>query len=127
MDTEVVCQDKCSKKLYLPYSASRQQKKQNSIKLRIDGSLLKHNSNSTYLGITFDQKMTWKQQIDKVEKRAKTRLTLMRKLSGASWGADHNTQKKVYTGYVRPVLEYGIATWGTAAKSHFDKVKRIQN
>ena len=71
--------------------------------------------------------MTWKPQIDKVEKRAKTRLTLMRKLSGASWGADHNTQKKVYTGYVRPVLEYGIATWGTAAKSHFDKVKRIQN
>ena len=44
-----------------------------------------------------------------------------------SWNNDHNTQKKVYTGYVRPVLEYGIATWGTAAKSHFDKVKRIQN
>ena len=71
--------------------------------------------------------MTWKQQIDKVEKRAKTRLTLMRKLSGACWGADYNTQKKVYTGYLMPVLEYGIATWGTAAKSHFDRVKRIQN
>ena len=43
-------------------------KNQNSIKLRIDGSLLKHDINPTYLGITFDQRMTWKPQIDKVEK-----------------------------------------------------------
>ena len=51
----------------------------------------------------------------------------MRKLSGATWGADHNIQKRVFTGYVRPVLEYGITAWGTASKSHFDKIKRVQN
>ena len=88
------------------------------VKLKIDDHFLKQDNNPTYLGITFDQTLTWRQQIEKAETRAKSRLGLMKKLSGASWGADHNTQKKVYTGYVRPVLEYGISVWGTASKTH---------
>ena len=97
------------------------------VKLKIDDHFLKQDNNPTYLGITFDQTLTWRQQIEKAETRAKSRLGLMKKLSGASWGADHNTQKKVYTGYVRPVLEYRISVWGTASKTHFDKVERVQN
>ena len=71
MDAEVVCHDKCSNN-YIYHIQLLANKKtlrnQNSIKLRIDGSLLKHDINPTYLGITFDQRMTWKPQIDKVEK-----------------------------------------------------------
>jgi ribonuclease HI len=51
----------------------------------------------------------------------------MKKLSGTSWGADHNIQKKLYLGRVRSVLEYGTAAWGTAAKTNLDKVARVQN
>ena len=39
----------------------------------------------------------------------------------------HNIQKKLYVGRIRPVLEYGISSWGTAAKANFDKVERVQN
>ena len=67
-------------------------KKQDSIKFRIDGHLLKHDSNPTNLWITFDQIKTWKPQIDKVEKRAKAHLAFMRILSGVSWGADQKAQ-----------------------------------
>ena len=115
-----------TKTTYTIFSLSPQ-KSQCRVKLSIDGHLLKHEPNPTYLGITFDQRLTWKQQTDKIETRAKSRLALMRKLSGSTWGADNKTQKKVYTGYVRPILEYGIGAWGTTAKTHLDKVKRIQN
>ena len=54
-------------------------------------------------------------------------MALMKKLSGTSWGADHNIQKKLYLGRVRPVLEYGSAAWGTAAKTNFDKAAKVQN
>ena len=51
----------------------------------------------------------------------------MKKLAGSSWGADATTLKTLYTGRVRPVLEYGMAAWGTTARTHFDRVSKIQN
>ena len=35
--------------------------------------------------------------------------------------------KKTYIGYVRPVIEYGMASWGTAAKTNFQKIEKVQN
>ena len=51
----------------------------------------------------------------------------MKKLTATSWGADAKTLKKLYTGMVRPVLEYGAASYGTASKSNFDKLSKIEN
>ena len=51
----------------------------------------------------------------------------MKKLSGTQWGADQRVQKRLYVGRVRPVLEYCMAATATAAKSHSDKIARIQN
>ena len=46
----------------------------------------------------------------------------MKKLSCTEWGADENVLEKLYLGRIRPVLEYGMATSSTAAKS-----KSVQN
>ena len=51
----------------------------------------------------------------------------MKKLAGTTWGADTVTLKRLYTGRVRPVLEYGMTAWGTTAKSNFDRVSTVQN
>ena len=37
------------------------------------------------------------------------------------------TLNKAYVGNVRPALEYGMATWGTAAKSNLDRLTKVQN
>ena len=37
------------------------------------------------------------------------------------------TLNKAYVGNVRPALEYGMATWGNAAKSNLDRLTKIQN
>ena len=97
------------------------------ISLFIDEIALQQDDSPTYLGITFDQRLTWKQHLQKAETKAKTRLSLMRKLAGSTWGADSQTLKKMYTGYVRPVMEYGMTAWCTSAKSHTDRLNRIQN
>lgn len=73
--------------------------------------------NPVYLGVTFDNT------------EVKMRLVLMKKLDGRSWGADAKTIKRLYTGSVRPVLEYvlTITSWGTTTKSSFNKVSKVQN
>ena len=100
--------------------------KEQSANLQIGGHTLPQDRTPTYLGVMFDPRMTWKSQIEKCTTQAKLCMALMKKLSGTSWGTDYSIQKKLYVGHVRPVLEYGIS-WGTAAKSNFDKATRVQN
>ncbi|KAK3760362.1 hypothetical protein RRG08_030623 [Elysia crispata] len=46
----------------------------------------------------------------------------------AIWTTEENIgTAKTYTGYVRPVLEYGVTSWGMAAKSNVQKVISVQN
>ena len=51
----------------------------------------------------------------------------MKKLANTTWGANASTLKRLYTGRVRPVLEYGMAAWGTKAKTNMDKMSKVQN
>ncbi|KAK7087372.1 hypothetical protein V1264_021433 [Littorina saxatilis] len=81
----------------------------------------------TFLGVKLDPRLSWKPQIEDMEKRGIKRLALMKKLSGTHWGANSKILKTVYTGTVRPVLEYGASAWATAAKTHTNKLDRVQN
>ena len=101
--------------------------KNQTAKLFINVQQLPLEQNPTYLGVTFDKRLTWKAQTEKTEQRAKSRLTLMKKLSSTNWGADANILRKLYVGRVRPTLEYGVTAWGTAAKSNFSKTSKVQN
>ena len=112
------------KTTYTIFSLSTEEQKAT---LHINGQTLLAEDNPTYLGVTFDKRLTWKQQTEKAEARAKVRLALMKKLAGTTWGADTVTLKRLYTGRVRPVLEYGMTACGTTAKSNFDRVSKVQN
>ncbi|GFS18319.1 RNA-directed DNA polymerase from mobile element jockey [Elysia marginata] len=90
-----------------------------NLRLRINNSLLEKENYPKYLGVTFDPRLTWCKQIETVQKNAVRRTLLLKKLAGTSWGADMKLLKKTYVGYVRPVMEYGIAAWGTASKTNF--------
>ncbi|PVD34162.1 hypothetical protein C0Q70_05425 [Pomacea canaliculata] len=96
------------KTTYTIFSLSTREQKAT---LKFDGQILPLEDNPTYLGVTFDKRLTWKPQTKKVEARAKVRLAIMKKLAGTNWGADDRILKKLYTGRVRPVLEYGMTAW----------------
>uniref|UniRef100_A0A0B7BQR2 Reverse transcriptase domain-containing protein n=2 Tax=Arion vulgaris TaxID=1028688 RepID=A0A0B7BQR2_9EUPU len=101
--------------------------KPQSPKLLLNNHILLPEKNPTYLGITFDQRMTWHAQIEKNKTRAKSRMAIMKKLAGTTWGADNSVLKKLYMGYVRLTLDYGISAWATVAQSNFNKINRVQN
>ena len=115
-----------SKTTYTIFSLSTLEQNKTTT-LQIDGENLEKEDYPIYLGITFDPRLTWKQQTEKAERRGKIQLNLMRKIAGSTWGADHQTLKNLYTGSVRPTLEYGIQAWGNTTKAHFDRVNRVQN
>ena len=88
---------------------------------------LKYEDQQTYLGVTFDRRMTWKQHIQNAETKARRKLNIMRKLAGTHWGANEKILKTIYQGSVRPHLEYGSSSWMTAAKTHRQTLDKVQN
>ena len=109
------------------YSIFSLSPKSPDLKLKINNTLLQRENYPKYLGVTFDPRLTWCKHIQEAEKKGTKRVALLKKLAGTSWGADISVLKKTYVGYVRPVIEYGMASWGTAAKTNFQKVERVQN
>ena len=97
------------------------------IKLRLKGEIVPQTDNPTFLGVKLDTQLTWKPQIEKMERSSLQKLTLMRKLTGTSWGADSSILTKVYTATVRPTMEYASTTWGMAAKTNKSRLDKIQN
>ena len=78
------------KTTYTIFSLSTKEQKAT---LHISGQTLLAEDKPTYLGVTFDKRLTWKQQTEKAEARAKVQLALMKKLAGTTWGADTVTLK----------------------------------
>ena len=72
-------------------------------------------------------RLTWKPQIEKMERSSLQKLAQMRKLAGTSWGAGSSILTKVYTATVRPTMEYASTMWGTAAKTNKSRLDKIQN
>nr|KAG5710959.1 hypothetical protein BaRGS_013693 [Batillaria attramentaria] len=96
-------------------------------KLQLNGKHITLDDTPTYLGVRLDRRLTWNPQAQSMESKASRRLALMKKLAGTTWGAHSNILRRVYTGAVRPILEYGSTAWATAAKTNTARLNKIQN
>ena len=114
----------CSKTVATCFSLSTQKE---TIQLTINNKAIPQEDTPTFLGIKLDKRLTWNTHIKETESRATRRLAVMKKLAGTDWGANSKILKQIYTGYVRPVMEYGSATWSTASKSNTHRLSTVQN
>ena len=101
--------------------------KTEQFRLKVNGHDIPASSTIKYLGVTFDQRLTWSKHILDISPRATLRIRILKKLAGTQWGANLKTLKQVYIGNVRPVPEYGFSTFGTAASTTLQKLDKIQN
>ena len=76
------------------------------VKIMLEDVKLQHTDSTTYLGVTFDKRQTWRKHIDGAQAKARSKLALLRKLAGTQWGAVETVLKNVYIGAIRPHLEY---------------------
>ena len=79
-----------------------------------------------YLGIILDSKLTFRDHISSVCKKAhSTRQFLQRTLSRC----DRETKERAYTTFVRPIVEYGCSVWDPFTKnaSQTEQVESVQN
>ena len=97
------------------------------ITLKLGDRTLPQVETPIFLAVKLDPCLSWKPQIDEMATKGIMKLALLKKLAGTHWGANTKIIKTVYTGAVRPTLEYGASAWATAAKTHTNKLDRVQN
>jgi hypothetical protein len=81
-----------------------------------------------YLGVTLDNKLTFKLHIQNKLKEAKIKLIQIRNATGKEWGPNPFMMRWLYTGVIRPALTYGCLVWtkATTEKSFKDSAQKLQ-
>ena len=78
----------------------------NKIKLTLFNENLQINDNPTFLGIRFDNKLSFINHINYIKDTSINRLILLKIVSNKSFGLNIQTLNQIYVSIVRPVLEY---------------------
>jgi len=80
-----------------------------------------------FLGVWLDDKLTWNEQIQRIVKKCKTILNVMRCLTGSEWGASRAAIKNLDIALMRSVLDYGCVVFGSAAKTSLKKLEVLRS
>ena len=82
--------------------------------LSLFGDILSYYPHIKFLGITFDNRMTFTKHFEEI-------------LEEQIWGLSPATILQIYKQCVRPIFEYGIVSTITVSKSIINKIRRVQN
>jgi ribonuclease HI len=84
-------------------------------------------SEAKFLGIIFDNKLTFRSHIAHLKKKCTRNLNILKVLSNTSWGANRTCLLKIYNAVIRSKLDYGCAVYGSSRKSVLLKLDTIHH
>ncbi|CAG7727507.1 unnamed protein product [Allacma fusca] len=105
-------------------------RKQNSpppINITLYGQQIQNVTTHKFLGLHFDQQLTWKIHLQHTKKKSTISLNLLKKISGTKWGADRKSMLRIYSSHVQSIFDYGAIIYSTASKTDLNKLNSVQN
>ncbi len=96
--------------------------------IKLNGQNIEVTNTVKFLGITLDSKLSFKQHIDNISKKATAILMQCRKAVGPTWGLTPQTCRWIYTAVVRPTLTYGSTIWirGLNTQENQNNLRKVQ-
>ena len=95
--------------------------------LTLNGSIIPYESQVKFLGVLFDEKLTWRPHIDDIKLKAKRSLNILKVVSSFDWGADKRSLLKLYNAVCRSKLDYACQIYSSACKTKLQELDRIHN
>ena len=91
--------------------------------LSLYGNLLSYYPHMKFLGITFDNRMTFVKHFEEVLERCNQKFHRLRILVNKKWGSSPATILQIYKQCVRPAFEYGIVSNITVSETVIAKIQ----
>ena len=98
----------------------------NTPRLWLRGELIQYQKTIKFLGMTFDQKLSFKEHILNLVSKCRKRLNLLKALCGKSWGAHPSTILLTYKVFIRPLIEYGSPLLAHCEDNLLNKIQAIE-
>lgn len=80
-----------------------------------------------YLGVILDSKLSLVSHVEYVKSRAQKRISILKSISGKSYGADRTVLLRTYKSLIRPILEYSSFILDGPGNRHVQSLEVIQN
>ena len=94
--------------------------------LTLGGITIPIATEAKYLGVIFDNRLTWTPHINYIAGKARRRLNILRAVAGTTWGASKRTLLSIYKAVIRPILLYGSVAYASSYSCHTNKLQAIQ-
>ena len=93
------------------------------LNLTINNEKIEEKTSAKYLGVLFDNKLTWKSQIDQISKKLIKNNALLAKLRHF---VSNDKLRTIYNALIQPHIDYGLVSWGAAADANLNKISLLQ-
>jgi ribonuclease HI len=80
-----------------------------------------------FLGLIFDNKLSFIPHIKHLKTKCLKALNLLKAVSGTKWGGDQKTLLTLYRALIRSKLDYGSVIYGSARKSYLKQLDTIHH
>lgn len=80
-----------------------------------------------YLGVTLDKRLTYGPHITETVKKCKYKLKKLDWMLRSDSPLSLRSKRHIYNAIVAPVFTYAMPLWGSAARTHINKVQTTQN
>ena len=106
----------------------RKRKEREKIEIYVNNKIIQQVNSIKYLGIIFDNKMTFREHVNYIEEKCKKLIFILAKSAKLTWGLKHEALKTIYTGGILPLILYGAPVWSGVLnkKCYRGKIIRIQ-
>ena len=104
---------------------TRRKDNPDSVKLYVHHSEVKVERKAKFIGVVFEDKLSLAPHIDYVVDRCKSRLNMMRAISGTTWSSSKTVVKTVYIALIRSILDYGSLAFDCATNEAKEKLDAI--
>lgn len=101
--------------------------KRKEVHLDLNKEKIKRATSVKFLGMMFDQRLTWNEHISYLAEKCQKRINIMKLLTGSKWGSDKDTMVILYKTLIRSVLDYGSSVYFSAADSNLKRLDVIQS
>ena len=94
-----------------------------TMEVSADNVFLPPQAEPKYLGVTLDRSLTYRTHIEDTPQKLKSRVSIIRKLTGTGWGASQSVLRISALSLCYSVAEYAVPVWMRSA--HAPKVDTL--
>ena len=96
------------------------------LNLTLSNQILPRNTQVRYLGVIFDQRLSWKPHINHLREKCFNRLNILKAVAHKKWGSDRKTLRMLYLSLIQSQLNYASFLFNSAHHRTLAILDRVQ-